>query len=172
MGVQIPWDRVQMSPYNAEIPANILQFWSPERSTSWSCLLVSSEGLAVMPSNVRKQKEQQVGMNCVLTWAQSQMYSKTSFIFFVSVYVCGTSAWPDVGTRCLSWWHCTLFIELYSLIEQRTIKTCPQGSSVSASRVQGLQEDHNTYLDFRRTMDLNCGHHTRRASTLSIHSLP
>lgn len=58
------------------------------------------------------------------------------------------------------------------LSEFRAIKACPEGCSVSVSSVQVLHWDHHTHLVFRRMMDLDCGHHTCIASTLSIHSLP
>lgn len=95
------------------------------------------------------------GCELFIHWAQRQTHSQNSFILFscvsLCVCVCDPSTWllARAGTGCLSCSLSTLFAESCSLTEHRTSQACPQRFPVSSSRVQGLQEVHQSHVVLR-----------------------
>lgn len=92
-------------------------------------------------------------VNCLFTGLRGKHTHKIYlFCFLVFLFVCAC-VWSQhlarAGTGCLSCSLSTLFAESCSLTEHRTSQACPQRFPVSSSRVQGLQEVHQSHVVLR-----------------------
>lgn len=139
-------------PFPSLLIRHVSQFWSPGRPTLRSCLVLHKERLVGMSSSGRVREGTWMWIVYSLG---SEANTLTKFIYFVflcfslCVRVCGPSTLPELALNVFLIHSPLFFAEACSLTEHRTSQACPQRFPVSSSRVQGLQEVHQSHVVLR-----------------------